>query len=358
MKRNKWKCFAVLLAALLAVGSFAGCGKVTGNSELESSSSQQEDSSDEVKPQGNINPLTGLDDLADEAVGKRPAAIMINNIKIALPQSGIDSADVVYEMVVEGGITRLMAVFADYHKVPTTGSIRSARHNYLELALPLDAVYVHFGGSNIAKEKIKAYGITDDIDGLYSQKPFMQDKAIAAAKGREHSYYTTGELLDKTITDRNIRTESKGTSNIFNFSDAYTPAADAADCSAIQIKYSGYITANFTYDAKTDSYKKRQFGEDHVDANTGEAASVHNVFVLFTNVYTMDKQGHQQVDLKSGSGYYCTGGKYQKITWSKDGVNAPIVYKDASGNELLVSPGTSWVCITSDKNMDSTVITP
>ncbi len=372
MRSGKFKFLALLLVAVLTLGMFAGCSEVTANSDLSSSepvsvdssseeSSSEESSSEESVPEvpvGNQNPLTGTYDLADEAVGKRPVAVMINNIKIALPQSGISEADIMYEMPVEGGITRMMAVFADYTKVPTTGSVRSARHNYLELALPLDAIYVHFGGSDIAKNKIKEYGIKDDLDGLYNMKPFLQDKSIAASKGKEHSYYTKGELLVNAIEAKGIRTESKNTKTVFNFADAYAPAADAADCSAIKVKYSGYCTADFTYNAETDSYDKKQFGNKHVDANTGNAASVHNVFVLYTNVYTMDKAGHQQVDLYSGKGYYCTGGKYQSITWSKNGVNAPIVYADASGKELAVSAGSSWVCIVPDDMKSATVITP
>ncbi len=363
----------MLLVAVLTLGMFSGCSEVPANSDPISSmpdsseeSSSEENSSEESSseesvpqvPQGNQNPLTGTYDLADEAVGKRPVAIMINNIKIALPQSGISEADIMYEMPVEGGITRMMAVFADYTKVPTTGSVRSARHNYLELTLPLDAIYVHFGGSNIAKDKIKQYGIKDDLDGLYNMKPFMQDKSIAASKGKEHSYFTSGELLEGAIAAKKIRTELNNTKTAFLFADEYTPAADAADCSAIKVKYSGYCTADFTYNAETDSYDKKQFGSAHVDANTGNAASVHNVFVLYTNVYTMDKAGHQQVDLYSGSGYYCTGGKYQSITWSKNGINDPIIYKDASGNELSVSAGSSWVCIVPDDMKSATVITP
>lgn len=368
MNMGKKRVLSMLLSAALAFGLLTGCGAVESNSVPEESEpesvpeqsipEESEPESQPELPEGNRNPLTGLYDLSDDAVGKRPVAIMINNIKVALPQSGISKADVIYEMPVEGGITRMMAVFADYASAPTTGSIRSARHNYLELALPLDAIYTHFGGSTIAYDKIKAYGIRDDLDGLKNMTPFMQDKSIAARKGREHSYYTTGELLQKGIAAKNIRTESKATAPAFLFADEYVPAADAEECSSIKVPYSGYVTAKFTYNPETDSYDKQEFGSNHVDANDGSTCSVHNVFVLYTNIYTMDKKGHQQVDLNGGSGYYCTGGKCQKITWSKAGVNAPIVYKDASNRELTVSAGNSWVCLVSDKNKSSTTIAP
>ncbi len=369
MKRSRKRGFLVSVLALILAGcmtAFTGCSEVKpdpkpSSSEEESSlpeSSSSEDSSEEDNtPEGNLNPMTGLYDLPDDAVGKRPVSIMINNIKIALPQSGISSADIIYEMPVEGGITRMMAVFADYKNVPTTGSIRSSRHNYLELVLPYDSIYVHFGGSTIAYEKISQYGMKT-VDGLkLSGAYYIQDKAIAAAKGREHSYYVDGEHLQKALADYKIRTDlEKDAVPAFHFDEEYKAPSTAAACSELKVPITGYITATFQYDAEKDAYKKLEFGANHIDANTGETVMVHNVFVLYTNVYTMDKKGHQQIDLNSGSGYYVTGGKCQEITWSKAGISEPFVYCDASGNELSVSPGNSWVCIVSDKQKSKTAV--
>jgi hypothetical protein len=87
------------------------------------------------------NPLTGLSGYNENAVGKRPVAIMVNNIKDSLPQYGIEQADVIYEIPVEGGITRLMAVYADYTNVPDVCSIRSCRYYYPIISYGMDAIY-------------------------------------------------------------------------------------------------------------------------------------------------------------------------------------------------------------------------
>ena len=99
-------------------------------------------------PEGNVNPLTGLcDGISDEALERRPIAVMINNMIKALPQWGISQADIIYEMLAEGRITRLLAIFQDYSKIEYLASVRSARPYYLELALGHDALFVHAGGS-------------------------------------------------------------------------------------------------------------------------------------------------------------------------------------------------------------------
>ena len=107
-------------------------------------------------------PSSGYD---EAAVGKRPVAIMINNIKAALPQYGIYDADLMVEAVVEGGITRMMAVYSDYTKVPDVCSIRSCRYYYPIFAASFDAIYVHWGSeNNYAIQTLAELG-TDRLDG-------------------------------------------------------------------------------------------------------------------------------------------------------------------------------------------------
>ena len=87
----------------------------------------------------NVNLLTGVADLSEEAVGKRPVAVMINNIEAALPQYGISEADLLFELPVEGGVTRLMALYGDYTAVPQVCSVRSCRYYFPILAAGYDA---------------------------------------------------------------------------------------------------------------------------------------------------------------------------------------------------------------------------
>jgi len=104
---------------------------------------------------GEFNPLSGEYNLSKDAVGKRPVGIMVNNIKISLPQRGISQADLCYEVLAEGGITRILALFPDINKIPDTGSVRSARDYYIDLAVSHNSIFVHFGGSPTALKTIK-----------------------------------------------------------------------------------------------------------------------------------------------------------------------------------------------------------
>jgi hypothetical protein len=104
-----------------------------------------------------VSPLTGLA-IPEEDVGKRPVAVMLNNLKAAMPQYGVSSADIIYEVPAEGGITRMLAVFQSMEGVGRIGSVRSARPYFLDLAQGLDAIFLHAGGSEQAYSDIKTRG--------------------------------------------------------------------------------------------------------------------------------------------------------------------------------------------------------
>ncbi|MFR5069834.1 MAG: DUF3048 domain-containing protein [Eubacteriales bacterium] len=142
MLRNTILCSA---AALLLVASLTACGNQDDTSSVVSEESAPS-SVAEVKYE-NINPLTGENNLATSAKGQRPIAFMINNNPNAQPHWGLCSADVVIEGLVEGGSTRMMWLFSDVSNVPKIGSLRSMRHDFVEIADGFDAVLVHWGGS-------------------------------------------------------------------------------------------------------------------------------------------------------------------------------------------------------------------
>ena len=160
MLRNTILCSA---AALLLVASLTACGNQDNTSSVVSEESAPS-SVAEVKYE-NINPLTGENNLATSAKGQRPIAFMINNNPSARPHWGLCSADVVIEGLVEGGSTRMMWLFSDVSNVPKIGSLRSMRHDFVEIADGFDAVLVHWGGSPQAYTSVSTNGV-DELDGL------------------------------------------------------------------------------------------------------------------------------------------------------------------------------------------------
>ena len=164
--------------------------------------------------------LTGLPVESEDASVRRPVAIMINNIKKALPQYGISEASIIFEALAEGGITRLLAVFDDLSDIPQIGTIRSARPYYLDFAESVDAIYVHIGGSPEAYSQIKSRKIDsfDLIEGK-NNSMYWRDKQRISQSGYEHSVFTSGERILEKIEETGMRTE-RDTSygNAFNFS--------------------------------------------------------------------------------------------------------------------------------------------
>ena len=173
------RVFSLSLAAALMISLLSGCSSkspVPGGdaaSGADSSVVSANASSEARGADQNYNPLTGEFNLKDRAVGKRPISVMVNNIKKAWPQNGLNAADICYEMVTEGGITRIMAVFSDVASVPKVGSVRSARHQFTDCSIPLNTIFVHIGGSEPGYAALSERKI-DHIDGIYFSSSFTQ----------------------------------------------------------------------------------------------------------------------------------------------------------------------------------------
>lgn len=297
-----------------------------------------------------MNLLTGQ--RLDEPVSAqdRPLAVMINNTNKALPQIGIAAADIIYEMEVEGGITRLMAIFPNAASVPPElGSIRSARHNYLDVACGLDALLVHVGGSFIAKDQIRDMRIAT-IDMHHVPGYFWRDQEWMDKRGYAHSVKTSGELMQKAVERIDMRTIIKDPASVFSFRhpDLFVPA-DGPVAEYAYVPFSNHTQAEFFYDEESNEYSKHQFGQPHLDMAVGRAVSFTNVILLQTDVRVINKNGHINADLRAGTGYYLSGGHYQEITWEKGDTYDRLQLFAADGSTLQVNVGKSYIGVVSDK---------
>ena len=235
MKKNYFRKVFAAAASILMVASLASCGEkaepmVSDENKAVTTAAVEETEApviqtEEVQTEEEQidpttlahNPLTGEYGYNADALGKRPVAVMINNIDLSLPQYGIGSADYIYEVVVEGGITRLMAVFADYSNVPTLCSIRSCRYYYPLIANGLDAIYCHWGmNMTIAKETLERLDIDrfDGDDSAYYDGLFYNDSERLEYYSREHTGCLDGSRLPEYIDNFGFRKESKKGSEI------------------------------------------------------------------------------------------------------------------------------------------------
>ena len=204
MKHISRRSVSLLLATIMCL-SIWGCGK-KGANNVETDISDVGNVSGLPKLDAVPEPkyeilLTGVEDLTKEAVGKRPIAVMVNNVKDALPQYGIGKADVIFEMPVEGDLTRLMALYADYTQVPDICSVRSCRYYYPAIAKGFDAFYVHWGMDPSVKSYVDSLKM-DRYDGTANTgKLFGRDtERKSAGYATEHTGYFKGTQF-ATVAD-------------------------------------------------------------------------------------------------------------------------------------------------------------
>ena len=309
-------------------------------------------------PNEKLNLLTGEYDLKKSEYGKRPVAVMINNIKIAWPQAGIGSADLVYEMEVEGGITRMLALFSSLERIPDKlGSVRSMRPYYINLAGGHNAIYVGHGWSGTAKDLLANKNTIDFINGDVHGKAFFRDAAKGKQKGREHSSYTTREKLEETAKTLKLQTEleEKWKDKTFlTFREPDQAKAVGKTCGTLKVPFSKYATSTFTYDSEKKIYLKSEFSQEHIDETTGEQLAFTNVLVLFMPVSMEDKK-HLAFDFTaSGPGLYASNGKVQEIKWGKGwNVEETFKFRGEDGKGLEANAGRTMVCIVRTTQKDS-----
>ncbi|MDY5627536.1 MAG: DUF3048 domain-containing protein [Clostridia bacterium] len=304
----------------------------------------------EEKPETNDNALeiTETDNTSEfyktiTEGNERPIAVMIDNDNSsAWPQSGLDKAYKVYEIIVEGGATRFMALFknTDCEKI---GPVRSSRHYFLDYVLENDAIYVHYGWSPKAANDISALGI-NKINGVLGGDGniFWRERKYS---GDWHSAYTNIEKIKDMANNKNYRntTDKKITGINKEFEEI-----SGSDAKNITLPYSGMYKVYYTYDASIKAYKRKMNSTEHKSAD-GTYYTATNIIIQYANNFPLgDGSPRQDVTtVGSGEGYFITGGKCIPITWQKSSRSSETVYKTQDGKDIELNPGTTWINIIS-----------
>ena len=342
-------CLAIFL--LLAACSATAAEAPTPSPVPEPTPEVTATPSPEPEPEctGTRNPLTGMP-IADKWSNSRPIAVMLNNLKAALPQHGVSQADMIYEVLAEGGITRMLGVFQTVEGVGNIGSIRSSRTYYLELALGHDAVYLHAGGSPDAYDKIIEWSVTalDCVNGPYEGTLYWRDRSRIKNAGYEHSVFTSGSKILELFPTYRFRQEHEADYTYdLAFLDDGTPAG-GEKAGVILVPFSKYKTGVFRYHLESGLYMAEEYGNAYVDGNNDQQVGVTNVIVLKTacELIPGDDAGRLAVTLTgSGEGWYACGGKIIPIIWSKQDRNSQFVYQTAQGETLSLGRGKTYVNI-------------
>ena len=273
----------------------------------------------------------------------RPIAVMIDNHSDAWPQAGLNQAYMVYEIIVEGGETRLMALFkgVDLDKI---GPVRSARHYFIDYAMENDAIYVHFGQSPQAQSDIKKYSI-DDINGIAEDgTTFWRVKD----KYAPHNAVTSTEKLLESAKSKNYKTTSTEES-VLNYVTDEVNLEEGQVADTITIPHSDLQTVTYEYDEENKVYVRYARGKEQTDWDTEEPITTKNIIITFCNNYTLvdtENKGRQGLkNIGTFDGYYITNGRVIQIQCIKNARDEKTIYQDMNGNEIQVNDGNTFVNI-------------
>lgn len=280
----------------------------------------------------------------------RPIAFMIDNNKNAQPQASLNSTYMVYEIIVEGGESRLMALFKGT-VADQVGPIRSARHYFLDYAMENDAIYAHLGMSPQAESAFKEFDI-DHINGqVYDTGKARTESSLywrVKHKKAPHNAYTNTESILKIAKGFGWRTTSNNKS-VLNYSaeEINLDLEDAFSVETVKIPYAKGHTVEYKYNKENGRYTRYSKGKKMSDEMTGEDITTKNIIITFAENYTLDdgeNKGRQDVvTVGSLDGYYITNGKAIKIKCNKNSRREQTVYVDLKGNEIKVNDGNTWV---------------
>ncbi len=280
--------------------------------------------------------------LVESAIANRhPVAAMIENSTAARPQVGLTSADIVYEAVSEGGITRFMPVYSQTYP-EKAGPIRSARSYFIDWLSEFDAFYVHAGGSPTALARIGTYGIKDyphSTDGTYNRESlpgvasehtlFANIAKIYENGVAKKGWSATADFISWKFKDPEKTIALGGTLNI-NFSSAQ-------------------FAVQWNFDKITNTYVRTMAGVAHKDRLSGEQITAKTVIAMTVQrsanaAYSTGKESEwNMTTIGSGNASVFIDGKQIRGTWSKPSRTARTVFLDELGAEITLNRGKIWV---------------
>ena len=323
--------------------------------------------------------LTGKQ--VDESIGtKRPIAVMFNNIYDAVPQYGIEKADIRVEAEVEGLITRIMGIMEDYEDCGRIGSVRSARNYYYYFAREFQAIYCHFGEAAYAlpllnlDSTLELSGLSDYGDVVYYRSDDRESP---------HNVFTNYQMIQDGIAATGIDADlPEGYGRAYMFAaDGETITNEGGVTANVVLPGYSYNHARFEYNVEDGLYYRYQYGEPMIDGNDGQQLSCKNIILQYCDSNAFDENGYLWTDVVSGgTGKYITNGKAIDITWEKsvsqddstfitsidsEYLSVPLytgdfsetMYYDTDGNQIKLNQGQTWICLIRNSAADQVLIT-
>jgi hypothetical protein len=298
---------------------------------------------------------TGLP-ITTSLMNQRPIAVMVDCESIAFPHYGISESDVVYDLrnsMKNDYITRFMVIYKDYANIPQIGSVRSTRPTNVWLAGEWNAILCHDGGDPEAFEMMEHDYAQQHLSGGFTR--------VDNGKAWEFTEYITAGEVASRIQDAGFDidyNQYKQDGDHFNFVKYNTELDTSSFSNATNIQlpnpHNGTV---LNYNTETKTYDLSMYGELHTDAEDNQVLSFKNTLLLDCDYHEITNSNIQYhiVD-NSGNGYYITNGKMKSITWKKNGENEITHYYDATGNEIEMNRGKTYIGLIASDAWDGITI--
>ncbi len=330
---NLKKNLSLILSIILLIVCFSGCDE-----------KEKPDLTPVPTPVPSATPIAEIEDdvfyTAMTNSNTRCMAVMIDNDKKARPQSGLENAFAVYEMVVEGASTRLMAIFKDC-TATKVGPVRSSRHYFLDYALEHDPIYLHCGYSPKAQQDLKNLYI-HNLNELVSNngKNFYRD---TQRKAPHNLYASLPGAIESVEGIYNTTTEY---ATAFPYYSKDTDLASDAVAQKITVPYFNSYSVSYEYDTDKKLYNRFINGEPHMSATDDAQLTAKNILIYKVKNYNLDNAGRQELNtVGTGEGWYITDGKVISMMWNKPSRGARTEYYTSFGKPITFNPGNIYVQI-------------
>lgn len=331
---------AIAMLVVLSFVLFNGTG--CGSKEAEVVASWPEAVGErpaEKPPEPVLWPLTGLEAPSSEALTARVVSIKVENSREARPQTNLQAADVVYETVTEGGITRFNALF--HSQAPeVVGPVRSARLSDVDIVPQYKALFCFSGASASVNAKVRASGVDNLSEDAGVTKPFTR----SSDRPRPHNLYTSVVELRAEAERRGMATTAQVGGLAFAKPSETTTGSPVV---SVDIPFSSYNTVTWDYDSASNSYLRVNNGKPFTDKASGAQVSASNVVVVWAK-YTAasrDKAGSTTYDISlvgTGRASVFRDGQVFNGTW-EGSADAPPVFKAEDGTQIKLRPGNTWL---------------
>ncbi|WP_142247982.1 DUF3048 domain-containing protein [Alkalihalobacterium alkalinitrilicum] len=331
------KSSKILLATVLAIVISTGCSKEKETVQDSVDPVETEETEEEVIEFDNVFPLTGIS--TNASIDHHPVAVTINNHRQARPQSGLVDADIVYEVLAEYELTRLVAIYHS-HQPSNIGPVRSARGYHIDLSKGYDAFFVSHGWSPEAKDRLLIQNETEHINGMEGNNDGALFKRSSERKAPHNSYISFANI-EKGLESKgyNLSGEAKPLS----FYEDIEVAIDGFPASEVKVLYNNLYDVTYKYDEARKAYSRYNGSSQSIDYETEVPLNLHNIFIVEAEHKVVDDQGRRQINLTSGGkAILLQNGVSIELEWvNEDGRILPA----KNGEIIKLLQGQTWINI-------------